>query len=405
MRKWMYVTVLMIAMGNCMAVTGKEQGTASIISGNTEFAFDLYARLKDNPGNLFFSPYSLSTALALVYAGSDGTTKDQMAATLHFDDSIPDNRFHKLFGQLAATLNQQGQKGDYELSIANALWMQKDFQFQSAYLRQMESCYDADFETVDFEKNPEIVAQKINRWVEEQTNHKIRELFKPDSLNDRTRLVLTNAVYFKGDWMTQFPKDNTKDTQFYINKSDTVDVSMMYQKEKFRFADSGDILVLQLPYQGKSLSMLILLPKDIDGIRKLEQQLNPDQLDRWQKELRKQEVMVYLPRFKTTCEFALADMLKKMGISEAFTDAADFSGMSKYEGLFISDVVHKAFVEVNEEGTEAAAATGISVGVTSIPAAPTMFCADHPFIFMIQDNNTGSILFIGRVADPTQAGQ
>jgi serpin B len=405
MRKWIYVTVLMIALGNCRAVTEKEQGTASIIRGNTEFAFDLYARLKNKPGNLFFSPYSISTALSLVYAGADGNTKEQMAATLHFEGSIPDNRFHKLFGQLATTFNQQGQKGDYELSIANALWMQKDFQFFPAWLKQMESSYDAAFELVDFEKNPDLVRRQINQWVEDKTKDKIKELFKQDSLDEQTRLVLTNAVYFKGNWAVQFPKDNTKDTPFYINKSDTLDVSMMYQKEKFRFADCGDILLLQLPYQGKSLSMVILLPKKIDGICELEKQLNPDQLDRWRKELRNQEVMVYLPRFKTTCEFALADTLKKMGMKDAFTDAADFSGMAKYEGLYISDVVHKAFVEVNEEGTEAAAATGVTVGVTAMPAPPPMFCADHPFIFMIQDNSTNSILFIGRVADPTQTGQ
>jgi serine protease inhibitor len=405
MKKWVYVTVLMIAHGICPAVTEKEEATAAIIRGNTEFAFDLYAKLKDKPGNLFFSPYSISTALALAYAGADGNTKEQMAATLHYDPSISDNRFHKLFGQLAKTFNQQGQKGGCQLSIANALWLQKDFQFQSAYLKLMESNYDAAFETVDFEKNAEPVRQKINQWVEDKTNRKIQELFKKDSLSEQSRLVLTNAVYFKGNWTLPFSKDNTKDTPFYINKSDTIDIPMMYQKEHFKYADCGMVSLLELPYEGKSLRMIILLSKDIDGIGQLEKQLNPDQLGRWQKELSSQEVMVYLPQFKTTCEFALADTLKKMGMTDAFTDAADFSGMAKYEGLFISSVVHKAFVEVNEEGTEAAAATGVVVGLTGMPAPSPMFCADHPFIFMIQDNTTNSILFIGRVADPTQTGQ
>jgi serpin B len=405
MKKWIFVIALIMVHGICPAVTEKEEVTAAITRGNTEFAFDLYAKLKDKSGNLFFSPYSISTALALAYAGADGSTKDQMAATLHFDDSIADNRFHKLFGQMAKTFNQQGQKGGCLLSIANALWLQKDYPFLPAYLKLMESCYDAGFETVDFEKNTEPVRKQINQWVEDKTNHKIKELFKKDSLDEQTRLVLTNAVYFKGSWVLPFSKDNTKDTPFYINKSDTIDVPMMYQKEDFNYADCGVVSLLQLPYEGKSLKMLILLPKDIDGIGRLEKQLNTDQLGLWQKELSEQEVMVYLPQFKTTCEFSLAETLKKMGMTDAFTDAADFSGMAKYEDLFISSVVHKAFVEVNEEGTEAAAATGISVEGTAMPAAPTMFCADHPFIFMIQDNITNSILFIGRVADPTQTGQ
>jgi serpin B len=399
------IAVIIWTAGTCKAAAENEQDTAVIVRGNGEFAFDLYARLKDKPGNLFFSPYSISTALAMTYAGAGGSTKDQMAATLHFTTSIPEAQFHKLFGQLVEMLNKQGQKGDYQLFAANALWLQKDYQFLPVYLKQVKSSYDAAFEDVDFIKETEPARRKINQWVEEKTNQKIKDLIPKDALDAMTRLVLTNAIYFKGDWAVQFPKDNTKDTPFYINKNDTLNVPMMYHKEKFKFADCGEVLLLELPYQGQSLSMLVLLPKKVDGIGELEKTLSAEQVRLWQKKMFRREVMVYLPRFKMTSEFALADTLKDMGMTDAFSDAADFSGMAKTDPLFISAVVHKAFVEVNEKGTEAAAATGITVGLTAMPAPPPMFCADHPFIFMIQDNSTNSILFIGRVADPTQTGE
>lgn len=289
--------------------------------------------------------------------------------------------------------------------MANALWLQKDYQFLPTYLKQVQSNYDAAFEQADFIRETEASRQKINRWVADKTNKKIEELLQQGVLNTQTRLVLTNAVYFKGDWAMQFPKDNTKDTPFYINKKDTVNVPMMYQKETFKFADRDDVLLLELPYKGKSLNMLILLPKAVDGIGQLEEKLSIDQLNQWQESFFKQEVMVFLPRCKMTSQFSLADTLKAMGMTDAFTGAADFSGMDGTHNLSISAVVHKAFVDVNEEGTEAAAATGVTVGLTSMPAEPKMFCADHPFIFMIRDYATNSILFIGRVTDPAQTGQ
>jgi serpin B len=405
MRKWICFAAWMMVLGFCGTVAAKEQDTAVIVKGNSQFTFDLYTKLKDKPGNLFFSPYSISAALAMTYAGSEGNTRQQMAATLHFTTSVPDEDFHRQFGKITETLNRQGQRGGYQISIANALWLQKDCRFLHAYLKRVESNYDAGFEEVDFITATEPTRQKINQWVEDKTNDKIRELLKPGTLNAQSRLVLTNAIYFKGDWADQFPKDNTKDTPFYINQSDTLNVPMMYHKEKFKFADCDEVLLLELPYKGKSLSMQILLPKKVDGINRLEEMLNAEQMANWQKKSFRQEVMVYLPRFKMTNEFALADTLKMMGMTDAFSDAADFSSMAETEKLYISGVVHKAFVEVNEEGTEAAAATGVVVGVTSMPAPPPMFCADHAFVFMIKDNTTDSILFIGRVADPTQTGE
>ena len=397
---YLIMAAIVSVSGICNAAGRRGQNFDVIVKGNSEFALDLYAKLKNKPGNLFFSPYSISTALAMTYAGSGGNTEQQMAATLHFTTTIPQQQFHLLFGQLAKTFNQQGQGQDYQLMMANALWLQKDYRFLPAYLKQVESDYDAAFERVDFIKETEASRQKINQWIEDKTNNKIKELLQKGALNEQTRLVLTNAIYFKGDWARQFPKDNTKETPFYINKSDTIHVPMMYHKERFKFADRGDVLLLELPYKGKSLNMLILLPKEINGISELEKKLSTDQLNQWQQDFFKQEVMVYLPRFKITSEFSLVDTLKAMGMTDAFSDAADFSGMADTDKLYLSGVIHKAFVEVTEEGTEAAAATGITVGVTSMPAPPKMFCADHPFIFMIRDYATNSILFIGRMNNP-----
>ncbi|KPK76615.1 MAG: hypothetical protein AMJ79_06075 [Phycisphaerae bacterium SM23_30] len=394
----------------------------SVVKGNNTFAWDLYARLKGQEGNLFFSPYSLSSALSMTYAGAGGETRYQMAEILHvpapskterYDLAgklekikyafIPPVQWHTPFGALIKQLNDQGQKGDYQLSIANALWGQQGYGFLQEYLDLTQKYYGAGLKEVDFvnDAERENTRRTINAWVEDQTNKKIKDLIKPGALNALTRLVLTNAIYFKGDWALQFEKKNTKDAPFYIAPDEKIDVPMMHQKSRFNYASADDLQILELPYKGEDLSMVVLLPKRVDGLEALEKSLTAENLDQWLKDIRRREVLVYLPRFKQTCEFGLADVLKKMGMPDAFEPGkADFSGINGKNDLFISAVVHKAFVEVNEEGTEAAAATGIIVGVTAIPTPPPVFRADHPFVFMIRDVKTGAILFLGRVAHP-----
>ena len=389
----------------------KDAAAEMIVKGNTDFAFDLYAQLKDAEGNLFFSPYSISTALAMTYAGARGETEKQIAKTLHFPvvqyfDSDP---FQRDYCNLIKQLNAQGQNGDYQLIIANALWAQKDYPFRNipegfeSFLGWVESCYKARVENVDFVNETEKTRKKINKWVEDETNKQIQNLIPEGVLNAMTRLVLTNAVYFKGDWAETFDKAKTKDADFFISADTTVTAPLMYQKETVEYAENDLLQILQLPYQGDDLSMVFLLPKDKHGLADLETELTAEKLTEWQKQLHKEDVFIYLPRFKITSQFSLNDTLAKMGMPDAFDESkANLSGMTGNKDLFISAVLHKAFVEVNEEGTEAAAATGVMIGLTSVrTTSPHVFRADHPFIFIIKDNNTGSILFVGRVADPT----
>ena len=403
----------MVVFGIFASATSLVQGRRSepqddmktVVGGNSEFAFDLYAKIKDDPaikkagGNLFFSPYSISTALAMTWAGAKGRTAKQMAEVLHF--TLPQAQLHKAFGALEKQLNEAGEKGGYELNVANALWGQSGYNFLDEFLELTEKSYGARLKEVDFMTQTEKARQIINAWVEEKTQEKIKDLIRPGVLDDLTRLVLTNAIYFKGDWVSQFDKKQTKDESFKLNQREQVTVPMMHIKERFGYRADDRLQVLQLPYKGEELSMIILLPNRIDGLADMEKSLTIDKLNEWTKGLRKQEVVVYLPKFKMTTDFELAEYLKKMGMPDAFSlPPADFSGITGVKDLYISNVIHKAFVAVDEEGTEAAAATAVVMKLTSVPAPPKVFRADHPFIFIIRDNHSESILFMGRVMNP-----
>lgn len=381
--------------------SGSEQVTQEqVVTGNTQFALDLYTRLSAKEGNLFFSPYSISTALAMTYAGARSDTKTQMMETLHF--FRPDETFHALFGGLEKGLNEQGRKGDYQLSVANALWVQKDFQFLKSFLDLNREHYSAALKEVDYRQNPEEARKIINTWVEEKTNDKIKDLIPEGVLDAMTRLVLTNAIYFKGDWASQFDKAVTVRQDFYLTPRKAATVPLMFQKGDYKFSRTDTIQMLELPYKGEDLSMLVLLPKEKEGLGDLEKELTAENLTEWQQKMHKQEVLVFLPKFTMTYECELNKTLEQMGMPLAFSGGADFSGMTGRRDMFISNVIHKAFVAVDEEGTEAAAATGVVMKLTAVREPPPTFRADHPFVFLIKDNKTGSILFMGRVADPTK---
>ncbi|MBN2457165.1 MAG: serpin family protein [Sedimentisphaerales bacterium] len=381
-----------------------QKNIKAVVEGNNRFAFDLYKKLVTHPdaqkqdGNLFFSPYSISTALAMTYAGARGETQKQMAEVLHF--SLPQDCLHPALGVLQRQLNSGGEKGGYQLRVANALWGQKGYGFLQEFIKLTEKNYGAGLWEVDFINETEKARRNINAWVERKTEDKIKELIKKGILGGDTVLVLTNAIYFKGDWQVQFDKKDTKESQFMISAKNKVKVPMMYLKEDFNYCSDENLQVLELPYKGEHLSMIVLLPKQIGGLQRIEQLLTPGNLNIWLQKLHKQEIIVYLPKFKMTWgAFELKDILIDMGMPAAFIDA-DFSGISGNRELFISNVLHKAFVEVNEQGTEAAAATAVAMKATSIGP---VFRADHPFIFLIKDNQSGSILFTGRVMNP--AGQ
>lgn len=371
----------------------------AVAGGNTRFACDLYGHLRNEPGNLFFSPHSISAALAMTYAGAAGETASEMADVLHFE--LEHQRLHPAFSALTEHLHGGNRKG-IELRVANRLWGQSGYEFLPEYLRVTKKQYGAELGQVDFIQQTEAARKTVNAWVEEQTNEKIQNLIPEGVLNELTRLVLTNAIYFKGDWSSQFDREATEEAPFHLTEEETVDVPLMFQREEFRYGAVEGLQVLELPYVGDVLSMLVLLPEAVDGLAALEQDLTPENLETWTKTLRKEKVEVFLPRFRMTSEFNLTDVLQAMGLASAFDpEQADFSGMIGRRELFLSAVVHKAFVEVNEQGTEAAAATGVAVGVTSVPITPT-FRADHPFLFLIRDNRTGSILFLGRVTNPKE---
>jgi serpin B len=390
----------------------KEKTEEVVVEGNNRFAVELYAKLREQKGNLFLSPYSVSAALAMTCAGARGETEAQMAKVLHFPSVLAEKgsssgvdnqkQFHSVFGAIIKDLNARGEKGKYELSVADALWGQKDCGFLAEFLEIVKSNYGGGFGEVDFVQATEDARQTINAWVEKETRDKIKNLIGEGVLTPLTRLVLTNAIYFKGNWASQFKKEKTEDAPFTLVSGEKVDTPMMNQTEQFSYMETEDFQGIEMPYVNNELSMIIFLPKRTDGLAEFEKKFTAENLSQWLARLRKREVIVSVPKFKETCQFSLADVLRQMGMTDAFVPAAaDFSGMNGKKELFISAVIHKAFVEVNEKGTEAAAATGVVVGLTAIgPKEIPVFRADHPFLFLIRDNDSGSLLFIGRMMNP-----
>jgi len=378
--------------------TGPLTDVDRLVRDNSAFALDLYEHLRGAEGNLFFSPYSISTALVMTYAGARENTARQMADTLHF--SLDPNRLHPAFAALQAGLNKVQETGNVKLSTANALWPQEGHPFLAEYLSLIKMHYGVSITVVDYSTGTtrEAARQTINHWVEGRTEDRIKELVRPEHLNDATRLVLTNAIYFNGKWKNEFDPQKTRDETFYLSAAKSISVPVMHQTEDFGYAEDSSVQILELPYRGDELSMLILLPARIEGLDQLEKRLTLEDLDRWRNRLQKTEVIVSMPRFKMTSESGLKAVLKKMGMVEAFTwPGADFAGLDGDPNWFyIGEVVHKAYVDVNEEGTEAAAVMMLG----GAPPKPPEFRADHPFLFLIQENRTGSILFLGRVVDP-----
>ncbi|MHC4060098.1 MAG: serpin family protein [Planctomycetota bacterium] len=409
--KCVFVLALVTASAAC-CIGADEPSTKEtsdqevLVEGNNRFALDLYAKLREEEGNLFFSPYSISAALTMAYAGARGETAVQMADVLALpkdeaNQSWRQERVHSVFGAVIRDLNRRGGEGRYELTVANALWGQEGYWFLNEFLELIEAHYDGQLHEVDFIGVAETARRTINTWVEKETRDKIKNLIPPGALNSLMRLVLTNAIYFKGNWARQFEKDKTIEAPFTLTSGKKVNAPMMNQTENFGYMEADDFQALEMPYVDNELSMIILLPKKFDGLDEFEKKIKPRNLSDWLTKLRSRKVIVSFPKFKMTSQFGLAGVLRSMGMRDAFSQQADFSGMNGSKDLYISAVIHKAYVDVNEEGTEAAAATGVVVGVTAIPAPQPVFRADHPFLFLIRDNHTGSILFIGRVMAPT----
>ena len=341
----------------------------------------------------------------MTYAGAAGDTEEVMAKTLHFQ--MPSERLHEGMKTLQAFWKTPDQKKGIRLNLANRLWGQESSEFLPEFLQVTRDKYTAELAQLNFAQS-EDARQTINGWVEDQTENKITNLIPAGAISSDTKLVLTNAVYFHGIWTDPFKKDRTKDEDFHLAATDKIKVPMMHRWDEFRYGAVEELQILDLPYGDGSLSMVVLLPKEIDGLANLESKLTFQNLQQWTASVKHEdEVKVYLPRFKTTSQFEMSSTLKTMGMETAFdANTADFSGMTGGKDLFISAVIHKAFVDVNEEGTEAAAATGVIMAPTAAPiqepTEPPIFRADHPFVFMIRDNRHGGILFLGRIANPLE---
>ena len=368
---------------------------------NNAFATDLYARLSAKEGNLSFSPTSIQTALAMTWAGARGQTADEMAKVLHLG---ADGKTHDELGGFLGRLNEDGKKGGYELSVANALWGLKGYPFMPAYVDLAKKKYGGNLSEMDFVRDAEGSRKIINDWVAKETHDRIKDLISAGAIGVDTRLVLTNAIYFKGKWDLPFVKERTVDDDFTQGGGAKVRTPFMIQQEHFQYAEDDEVQVLELPYGHNDLAMRIFLPKKADGLAKFEKKMTAERLADLGGKLMRDDVIVWLPRFTMESEFELGDVLKAMGMKAAFDGgAADFSGMTSAEKLAISAVVHKAFVKVDEEGTEAAAATGVVMRATAMPMKPRLpklFRADHPFVFEIMHQRSGAVLFMGRVAKP-----
>jgi len=376
---------------------------ALLVEGNSAFAFGLYQALKGEEGNLFYSPYSISCALAMTYAGARGETAQQMADTLQF--LLDQDKLHPAFNWLDAELAKRGEGAEgkdgkgFRLNIVNAIWGQKDYSFLSAFLDVLAENYGAGLRILDFITETEASRLAINQWVNDQTEGRIEDLIPQGAIDEWTRLVLTNAIYFNAAWEYPFDEDMTADGPFYLLDGGQVIVPMMKQTELFGYTEGEEYQAVELLYDNGELSMVILLP-EAGEFEAFEERLQAQQVCDIISDLQSTEIALTMPQFEFDSEFSLRNALADMGMPIAFSGVADFSGMTGNPELFISDVVHKAFVAVDEAGTEAAAATAVIMKLTAVPEPPLEVTIDHPFIFLIRDIETGAILFIGRVINP-----
>ncbi len=381
---------------------------SELAAGNRAFAFDLYAALAGEDGNLFLSPYSISSALAMTYAGARGDTAAEMAATLHF--TLPPAALHPALNQLdlelasraAATPPPSLPDGlPPRLEIANAIWGQQGYAFEPPFLDTLAVNYGAGLRTLDFGADPEGARGVINAWVADQTEDRIRDLIPEGAISPLVRLVLTNAIYFLANWASPFAPEATSPGPFVTAAGREVTVDVMHQTGFFPYAAGDGWVAVSLPYVGEQLSMLVVLP-DAGRFDEVEAALGPGLYATIDASLTAARVALALPKWEVQSRFQLAEVLAELGMPRAFQDGvADFSGMTAAEALHISAVIHQAFVSVDEQGTEAAAATAVLMAGSSLPSEPVTVTVDRPFFYLVRDEPTGTLLFLGRVTDPS----
>jgi serpin B len=373
-----------------------EEGLKEVANANNEFALKLFSELnKNDEENVFFSPYSIFSAFAIVYEGARSRTAEEIKNVFYFPDySLLRPNFARIYNEINKDSNE------FELRTGNALWLQSDYPFLNEYKSIVEKYYGAKAANLDFKNELENSRQTINSFIEEQTKGKIKDLIPPESLDTSTKAVITSAIYFKGFWKKEFNPKNTREMDFKISPQKIVKVLMMaMEDEKFNYTETEEVQVIELPYKGDKIFMCIILPKN--SLKDIEP-LTLEKLKEWKSKMKETEFSsIYIPKFEIKKRYFLKRNLMNMGINDAFSWSADFSGMTGKKELFISTVVHQAYVKVDEKGTEAAAATAVGVQPL-LKREKKTFKADHPFIFLIEEKNTNTILFIGKIANPTQ---
>lgn len=392
MRLFVFVSPLLFAA----ALPAADSQIAPALNG---FTLDSYKRLSGNDGNLILSPFNIAAAISMTLAGARGKTAEEIRTVLHLRYAPA---YDVALGALLSDLKKAGNTGGNKLLTANALWLQKGFTILPEFQNALAKYHQAQPMSVDFAGAAESARSRINSWTEEQTKNRIKDLLPPGSLDARTRLVLTGAIYFFGKWQAPFLTSRTQPAPFALASGTTTQADFMNQTSHFGYAEMPSCQILEMRYDGNGTAFDVLLPKTLDGLPDLEKSLTPERLTGWLGSVSRRKVQVSLPKFRAESEFSVGGTLSAMGMPTAFTDQADFSGIAPGRGLAISRVAHKSIVDVSERGTEAAAASGVAASFIAlrVPEQPVIFRADHPFVFLIRDTRSGAILFIGRLANP-----
>lgn len=394
MRNFSIVLILALLSLNIMA-----QDDSSISYGNNRFAADLYKQIKTEPVNQFYSPLSISSALAMTYAGAKGETLKQMSNTLYFSEN--QEVLHSNFSHLIKMLTET-EAESIQLNIANSLWLQENMQVLDQYLSITNKFYHAGVNKVNFIASPENSRKTINNWVEKNTNNKIIDLLPDGSIHSQTRMVLVNAIYFKGAWEKVFDKNKNTTEPFFVFKTCETQATFMNNYINSGFYEDNLLSIAEIPYRNKNQSMIIILPKSKYGLKEVEKLFEQNLLPDYFEKMEDRRINLSIPKFKSESTYKLQEELSKMGMPVAFSNNADFSGITGDKSLAIDKVIHKAFIDVNEVGTEAAAATAVTMRKTAILLDEVQFKADHPFVYLIKDNETNTILFVGRLMNPNQ---
>jgi serpin B len=374
-----------------------------VVAGMNRLAFELFREARSPSANVAISPASLAPAIAMTYEGARGQTAEEIARVFHF----PGDR-EALRRDYRALIRHWGGSGadrPYRLVAGNSLWVQLGFEFQTEYVQLLSKSYSGSVRVVDFRDNPDSGRKAINAWVDGMTQHLISELVAPGVITENTRLVLANAIAFKAQWSYEFHPEATRPDDFQITPGKPVKVAMMRQREELAFTETDDVQMVQMPYRGGDFAMLVVLPKRSDGLDAVEKALTAEGLDGWIAKSEPRRVILSLPKFRAEASLDLTRPLARLGMKEAFVPSADFSGIAENDPLWITSVIHQAVVKVDEEGTEAAAATAVvAAGAIELPAKkpPVVFNVDHPFLYVIRDMTTGAVLFLGHVVDPSR---